>query len=119
MASPDEHATERRATGQSLRVGKDTRLGDLPRRWLGERAEKAALVKVLDEIVTDARPSDEASGRTVLERHCRPLTIGQGHGSRFVSKATDRVSAAVETQSSPEVMPLHSGKMSKEEQALT
>jgi hypothetical protein len=106
---------ERLDTGFAL--GKDIRIGDLAKALAGEHAEKAALVKVLDEIVPMldrlTRRVDDIA-RTPLP----PLTIAKGTVS--VSKQQDRGSASGgDTELSPEAIASALGKMSKEEQTLT
>ncbi len=109
--------TEDEKPDTALALGKDTRIGDLAKALAGERAEKAALVKALDEIVPmldrlTKRVDDIA--RTPLP----PLTIAKGTVS--VSKQQDGGGAGdSDTELSPEAIASALGKMSKEEQTLT
>jgi hypothetical protein len=109
--------TEEEQLDTGFALGKDTRIGDLAKALAGEHAEKAALVKVLDEIIPMldrlTRRVDDIA-RTPLP----PLTIAKGTVS--VSKQQDRGSASGgDTELSPEVIASALGKMSKEEQTLT
>jgi uncharacterized protein DUF6582 len=106
---------EQPATGFAL--GKDTRIGDLAKVLADERAEKAALVKVLDEIVPKL---DRLAKRVddIARAPLPPLTIAKGTVS--VSKQQDGGSASGgDTELSREVIASALGKMSKEEQTLT
>jgi hypothetical protein len=98
-------------------LGKDVRTEDLAKALAGERAEKAALVKVLDEIVpmlNQLTKRVDGIARTPLP----PLTIAKGTIS--VSKQQDRGSASGgDPALSPEMIASALGKMSKEEQTLT
>jgi hypothetical protein len=109
--------TEEEKLDTVFALGKDTRIGDLAKALAGERAEKAALVKVLDEIVPMldrlTRRVDDIA-RTPLP----PLTIAKG--TVPVSKQQDRGSVGgSDTEISPEAVAFALGKMSKEEQTLT
>lgn len=109
--------TEEEKLGTGFALGKGTRVGDLTKALPGERAEKVALVKVLNEIVPmldrlTKRVDDIA--RTPLP----PLTIAKGTVS--VSKQQDRGSASGgDPELSPEAIASALGKMSTEEQTLT
>jgi hypothetical protein len=101
---------EQPATGFAL--GKDTRIGDLAKVLAGERAEKAALAKVLDEIVpmldTLTRRVDDIA-RAPLPPPAPPC------GAVSVSKQQDGGNASGRTQElSQEVIASALGKMSKE-----
>lgn len=109
--------TEEEKLDTVFALGNRTRIGDLAKALAGERAEKAALVKVLDEVVPMldrlTRRVDDIA-RTPLP----PLTIAKGTVS--VSKQQDRGSVSgSDTEISPEAVAFALGKMSKEEQTLT
>jgi len=101
--------------GTEFEPVKAVQTGNLAKVLAGERAEKAALVKALGEMVPlldrlSKRVDDIA--RTPLP----PLTIAKGSVS--VSKQQDGVSAG-DSQLSPEAIASALAKMSKEEQTLT
>jgi hypothetical protein len=109
--------TEEEQPSTGFALGKDTGIGDLAKVLAGERAEKAALVKVLDEIVPML---DRLAKRVddIARAPLPPLTIAKGTVS--VSKQQDGGSASGgDTELSPEMIASALGKMSKEEQTLT
>ncbi len=104
--------------GTEFEVGKTMRAGELAKVLADERAEKAALVKTLGEMVPlldrlSKRVDDIA--RTPLP----PLTIARGSVS--VSKQQDGrgTGSTGDTELSPETITAALAKMSKEEQTLT
>jgi len=109
---------EEERQGTEFERGKATQAGELAKVLADERAEKAALVKTLGEMVPlldrlSKRVDDIA--RTPLP----PLTIARG--SVAVSKQQDgrSMGSPGDTQLSPEAIAAALAKMSKEEQTLT
>jgi hypothetical protein len=109
---------EEERQGTEFEPGKAAPVGGLAKVLADERAEKAALVKTLSEMVPlldrlSKRVDDIA--RTPLP----PLTIARG--SVTVSKQQDGRGAGsdADTQLSPETIAAALAKMSKEEQTLT
>jgi len=109
---------EEERQGTEFEPGKATQAGELAKVLADERAEKAALVKTLGEMVPlldrlSKRVDDIA--RTPLP----PLTIARG--SVAVSKQQDgrSMGSADGTKLSPEAIAAALAKMSKEEQTLT
>jgi hypothetical protein len=112
------YVAEEEHQGTEFEPGKAAQAGGLAKVLADERAEKAALVKTLSEMVPlldrlSRRVDDIA--RTPLP----PLTIARG--SVAVSKQQDGHGAgsAGDTQLSPETIAAALAKMSKEEQTLT
>jgi hypothetical protein len=112
------YVAEEEHQGTEFEPGKAAQAGGLAKVLADERAEKAALVKTLSEMVPlldrlSKRVDDIA--RTPLP----PLTIARG--SVAVSKQQDGHGAgsAGDTQLSPETIAAALAKMSKEEQTLT
>lgn len=111
-------AAEEEHQGTEFEPGKANQAGELAKVLADERAEKAALVKTLGEMVPlldrlSKRVDDIA--RTPLP----PLTIARG--SISVSKQDDGRGTGVagDPQLSPEAIAAALAKMSKEEQTLT
>jgi hypothetical protein len=101
--------------GTEFEPGKGALVGDLAKALIGERAEKAVLVKALGEIVPmldrlAKRVEDIA--RTPLP----PLTIAKGTVS--VSKQQDSCGPG-DSELSPDLVASALAKMSKEQQTLT
>jgi hypothetical protein len=115
IAGPSE-LTDEEQLDADFEPGKGARVRDFAKALAGERAEKAALVKVLDQIVPmlerlTKRVDDIA--RTPLP----PLTIAKGTMS--VSKQQDGGGASgSEADPSSEAITAALAKMSKEEQTL-
>jgi len=101
-----------------LASGTDTRAADLANALPDERAEKAALTKVLGEVV----PMIEQLAKRVDEIARTPLPpLTMAKGSISVSKQQDRGSdvGSGDPEMSPEAVAAALAKMSKEEQTLT
>jgi hypothetical protein len=110
-------ADEPRTPAQSA-SGADTRAADSANAPPGEPAEKAALAKILGEVV----PMIERLTRRVDEIARTPLPpLTMAKGTVSVSKEQDRGSnvGSVGAELSPEAVAAALAKMSKEEQTLT
>ena len=116
VGSPGVSEEERQGT--EFDPGKAAQAGDLAKVLADERAEKAALVKTLGEMVPLL---DRLSKRVdeIARTPLPPLTIARG--SVAVSKQQDGrgVGGPGDTQLSPEAIAAALAKMSKEEQTLT
>src|SRR4029077_3921062 len=109
---------EKELEGTQFEAVKTFETRDLAKVLAGERAEKAALVKALDDIVPLL---DRLSKRVdeIARTPLPPLTIARG--SVAVSKQEDGGSSGSHSEDpiSPEAIASALAKMSKEEQTLT
>ena len=109
--------TEEEHQGTEFAPGRSVRTGDLAKALAGERAEKAALVRALGEMVPML---DRLTKRVedIARTPMPPLTIAKGTIS--VSKQQDGSGArSGDPELSPEAVASALAKMSKEEQTLT
>jgi hypothetical protein len=105
---------EEQNRGSALEPTKALPIADLAKVFADERAEKAALVKALGEMV----PMLDRLSKRVDDIACTPLPpLTIARGSVSVSKQQDGGSA--EMQLSPEAIASALAKMSKEDQTLT